>query len=806
MEGDVEKGSLEGYGALFDTRHNSQQHSYELLINRRNTFPARRYALGLAVVVASTLAVSLLLRTNQDSYAYRAESQASSSIFRNISLKTSLIVGNITSPTNKSALRDSTWDVNWGLKNPVTGVDRVSCDDSVGWGSWGSTDEKAIHRFYGNVGQTYTVECPDGCDNAGPVWGCGTFLDDSSICKAAIAMGMATKKTSSVVSFQLVEPIAIYPECKKNSVQTISWTWYEWSKASRADKIKSYCPSDWLTTHTIDQPCEAALRKYRWDCKINNQIEHCFGVRAFQFVKASTLPTINPPSGQFVGVVQVTVQIPPLEKFICTTDGSDPKITDVPFDNLVSGQTSFQLKQEGKNVVKCQGIESGCVPSTMIVREYDILTKLPGPLFDPDGGLFVEEALVTISCTVANVVIKYYFDATEPSTATLYSGPIKIRKSGTKVYAYATGHPVLKDSQVSVSNAFLIQARSPIITLPVAVQTGFAVVNVTVQRAEEKAFCTSDGTMPTVLSDRCDRHFTVMQNHARVKAIAVGNDLIPSNTSISDMIIVRSYAPVFNPDGGTFEDMAEVTLDYPGPGSYKMYFTLSGGNPNAQSTEYTAAISISETGKVVKAIAISGDLEPSSIAASKTFVILSKRPTFQPPAGLFVDQVTIMISCSDPNAAIYFTLDGNNPTQNSERYKSPILIANDGTYLRAIAKSSKKDPSAMIEARYSIKTATPELSGSEGTHETVAVVTVTCTSQNARIYFTLDGSVPNEFSQRAKNNQIEVTSSGTKVKVIAISERKQASDVVSTPSIRIETASPTFFPNGGEFVDVASVT
>ncbi|EKX49245.1 hypothetical protein GUITHDRAFT_104774 [Guillardia theta CCMP2712] len=714
---------------------------------------------------------------------------------------------NVTSLQNKSALKDSSWDVNWGLKNPVTGVDRAQCGDSVGWGSWGSTDKEAVNRFHGQVGQTYTVECPDGCDNAGPVWGCGTFLDDSSICKAAILMGMASKDKSSVVSFQLVEPLMQYPDCKKNGISTDSWMWYEWKKASKVDKVQSYCPAGWLNTHTIDQPCEALLRKYRWDCKISHDIEHCFGVRAFQFVQASTPPSVNPPSGQFIGTVKVTVTAPAGERILCTTDGSDPRISDALFDNLVSGQQTFELKSEGKNTLKCQAIASGSAASIIIVREYEVLTKLPAPSFDPNGGSFVEEALVVISCSVANVVLKYYLDENQPSMAKVYNGPVRIQTTGSKIFAYATGHPILKDSDISASNSFFIQAKSPGIALPGAISVGFAIVNVTVQRPDEQAFCTSDGSTPTRLSNRCDQHgIMVMNNHARVKALVVGNDVMPSNITTSDLITIRSYAPVIEPDGGRFQDMAEVSLDYPAPGLYKIYFTLNGRDPDAKSSEYTTAISIVETRTIVKAFAISGDLEPSLISVSDPYIILSLSPALQPPAGQYVDQVTVTLICTDPTAKIFYTLDGRDPNTNSDQYKSPIVVKNNGTYLRAISKSPKKDPSEIVQAEYSIKTATPQLTGAEGAHETVAEIHATCTSQNAKLYYTLDGSIPNQFSQRAQNNKIQVKATGSQVKVIAISDRKEASDVVTTDTIVVSTAIPTIIPNGGDFVDVATVS
>jgi hypothetical protein len=76
-----------------------------------------------------------------------------------------------------------------GVMNPETGMPRVLCDDSVAWGKYGSFEPDLVNRFHGEIGQRYTVECPDNCRKGGPVWGCNPFLDESSICKAAVGMG-----------------------------------------------------------------------------------------------------------------------------------------------------------------------------------------------------------------------------------------------------------------------------------------------------------------------------------------------------------------------------------------------------------------------------------------------------------------------------------------------------------------------------------------------------------------------------------------------------------------------------------------
>ena len=60
------------------------------------------------------------------------------------------------------------------------------------------------------------------------------------------------------------------------------------------------------------------------------------------------------------------------------------------------------------------------------------------------------------------------------------------------------------------------------------------------------------------------------------------------------------------------------------------------------------------------------------------------RPTFSVAAGTYYDPQTITIACEEPDAVIYYTLDGTEPDESSLEYTSPITITQTTT-LKAIA-------------------------------------------------------------------------------------------------------------------------
>ncbi|MBE0639141.1 MAG: chitobiase/beta-hexosaminidase C-terminal domain-containing protein [Bacteroidales bacterium] len=76
-------------------------------------------------------------------------------------------------------------------------------------------------------------------------------------------------------------------------------------------------------------------------------------------------------------------------------------------------------------------------------------------------------------------------------------------------------------------------------------------------------------------------------------------------------------------------------------------------------------------------------------------------PSFSPPAGQFFGPVTVAISCATPDASIFYTTDGSEPTQSSTPYTIPINITST-TLLKARAYAAGLDPSNIAQGTYTI--------------------------------------------------------------------------------------------------------
>ncbi|MDD4223215.1 MAG: chitobiase/beta-hexosaminidase C-terminal domain-containing protein [Candidatus Cloacimonetes bacterium] len=74
-------------------------------------------------------------------------------------------------------------------------------------------------------------------------------------------------------------------------------------------------------------------------------------------------------------------------------------------------------------------------------------------------------------------------------------------------------------------------------------------------------------------------------------------------------------------------------------------------------------------------------------------------PTFDPPAGVYGQPISVSISSATAGATIRYTLDGSTPTETSTQYTSPIPL-DENTTIKAIAFAAGFDPSYVATASY----------------------------------------------------------------------------------------------------------
>ena len=189
-----------------------------------------------------------------------------------------------------------------------------------------------------------------------------------------------------------------------------------------------------------------------------------------------------------------------------------------------------------------------------------------------------------------------------------------------------------------------------------------------------------------------------------------------------------AQAPAIDPAGGTFDGSVRVALTG-APGDTIMY-SLDGSEPteqHGQRYEHRLWISASAT-LIVRAFRTDG--HPSELVKAE-FIIKSAdkvaTPTLSPVGGSYHGSTLVTLATATADAVIYYTLNGDEPTEDGLRYHGPVWLTKTTTVM---ARAYKKGmtPSDSAKADYLIDAgqaaATPTISPAGGTFDGSVTITL----------------------------------------------------------------------------------
>ncbi|MCR4315319.1 MAG: chitobiase/beta-hexosaminidase C-terminal domain-containing protein [Planctomycetes bacterium] len=175
-----------------------------------------------------------------------------------------------------------------------------------------------------------------------------------------------------------------------------------------------------------------------------------------------------------------------------------------------------------------------------------------------------------------------------------------------------------------------------------------------------------------------------------------------------------------------------------------------------------------------------------------------------PSGGTFSSAQTVTANAD--NAQVYYTTNGSAPTNQSNVYEGPIAISATTT-LKVRAIDSRGYQSSVVTNVYTIDVTPPELSASPAGGEFGDSVTVSIvSSENAYIYYTLDGSTPT-ISSPYYYGPFTIAASAT-LKFYGVDYNGNVSGVSAEVYDIVDNSAPvtTASPQGGYFNQYPSVT
>lgn len=238
-----------------------------------------------------------------------------------------------------------------------------------------------------------------------------------------------------------------------------------------------------------------------------------------------------------------------------------------------------------------------------------------------------------------------------------------------------------------------------------------------------------------------------------------------------------------------------------------IYYTLDGKTPTTSSAHYQTPLNVTNSlaaGQTitVKAIAVKSGMTNSAVASKAiTFIsnyasapIITTNPTSE-SAVPRNESVGITITTSTSGADIYFTLDGSVPTTSSTRFTTERFVdlshadSNGKVTIKAIVvKDGIINPNVTTKViTFAPNTVDTPTITTDPTNvlnldsSTVVTVTIYTDTDDADIYYTIDGSTPTDASTLYTGEfPIELsdaTAGVVTVKAIAIKEGMEASSV-----------------------------
>ncbi len=263
--------------------------------------------------------------------------------------------------------------------------------------------------------------------------------------------------------------------------------------------------------------------------------------------------------------------------------------------------------------------------------------------------------------------------------------------------------------------------------------------------------------------------------------------------------------PVFEPVAGNYEDSLYVKINGLTPGS-KVYFAFGDTIPDETSYLYGDSIYIpGGMDTIINAIALLDGYNPSNLVTA-TYSVSCKVDSilFDSISGTYADSLKVGISCLTPDVSIYYTLDGSEPDSTSTLYAEPVFMPIGFiTTIKAKAYSDICISSEIDSAVYTVtcETAAPDFSHTSGTYLASIDVNLIPGTENDTIYYTLDGSEPNNTKTLYNGTPITLLEgTTTTIKAIAYSDLCNQSTVVSaTYTIECSASEPTFSIGSGDY-------
>lgn len=487
-----------------------------------------------------------------------------------------------------------------------------------------------------------------------------------------------------------------------------------------------------------------ALNEHRYfPSAVNAYVVDWFKVSSVEFALNEMRLTLSTPTAD--------------AKIYYTLDGTTPSAASVPYVAPLTLTADVD--------VRAIAVRQNWNDAPVSLYHFNLSNHTaPTPQFRRNGNI------LSISSGVTDVEIRYTLDGSAPNAnSELYSAPIQLTQNGV-VRAIAMGHSYA-NSAIALYEVDWFRVAG----------VEFALfgqeLELHTSTDEAEIHYTIDGSQPTANSAIYSSPLLLTAD-ADVRALAMRTGWTNSEVSLFQFrrASVTAATPNFSRSGNELV-ITTATADA------TIYYTTDGSVPTVNSAIYEGPIQLTQN-CLVSAIAISDGTLQSGISTYVVNWFTVEDVTFTYAGGLLTMQT------ATPDARIYYTIDGSQPTEQSTRYTSPISIE-QSCVVHAIAVREDMQPSNISSYYFSLENpgaVTPIFELRDN-----GLLAIFSPTQGATIYYTMDGTMPTEQSTKYVT-PIQLTRNCT-VRAIAVAAGYRTSGVAefTTDMFRVQPIRPELF-------------
>ena len=217
--------------------------------------------------------------------------------------------------------------------------------------------------------------------------------------------------------------------------------------------------------------------------------------------------------------------------------------------------------------------------------------------------------------------------------------------------------------------------------------------------------------------------------------------------------ILNPEPPEISPASGTIINgvSLSISMSCVSEGAV-IHYTTDGTEPTVESPVYSR-FKISEK-TTIKAIAMFPNGAQSGVVRAEYAKGTCENPTISPADQTEFDHsnLQVILQKIGDEGILRYTLDGSDPTEESNAYDAPLSIS-ESTIVKAKVFSDTFFDSDVITAnliRKWLRVETPSIIAQSEFTGTETMVSISCATEGASIWYTLDGGEPNAHSTKYK--------------------------------------------------------